>query len=72
MGGTVRVGRSKSGGILGGLLFAKEDGYIAVGSADAKILKTTEEEGVIVHEVDKLISPDVLWRYADQLRIPGF
>eukprot|EP00594_Rhizosolenia_setigera_P014926 CAMPEP_0178964574 /NCGR_PEP_ID=MMETSP0789-20121207/15757_1 /TAXON_ID=3005 /ORGANISM="Rhizosolenia setigera, Strain CCMP 1694" /LENGTH=249 /DNA_ID=CAMNT_0020649373 /DNA_START=35 /DNA_END=784 /DNA_ORIENTATION=- len=76
MGGKVRVGRSKSGGILGGLLFAKEDGYIAVGSADAKILKTetafTEEEGVIVHEVDKFISPDVLWRYADQLRIPGF
>jgi uncharacterized surface protein with fasciclin (FAS1) repeats len=25
-----------------------------------------------VHEVDGFISPDILWRYCDQLRIPGF
>jgi uncharacterized surface protein with fasciclin (FAS1) repeats len=25
-----------------------------------------------IHEVDGFISPDILWRYCDQLRIPGF
>ena len=25
----------------------------------------------VVHETDGFISPSVLWRYADQLRIPG-
>jgi len=68
IGGEVPVGRSKSGGFLG--LFAKEDGGIVVG-ANAKILKSYVVGKNVVHEVDKFISPDIIWRFADQLRIPG-
>lgn len=71
MGGEVAVGRSKSGGFLG--FGAKEDGDAVIGP-NAKIVKSYtlgDNEG-IVHEVDALISPELLWRYCDQLRIPGF
>lgn len=71
MGGEVAVGRSKSGGFLG--LGAKEDGDAVIGS-NARILKSYtlgDNEG-IVHEMDAFISPELLWRYCDQLRIPGF
>jgi hypothetical protein len=67
--GEVPVGRSKSGGFLG--LGATEDGDVVIGPA-AKILQSFNVEGSIVHEVDALISPQILWRYCDQLRIPGF
>merc|ERR1711935_381416 len=69
--GELRVGRSKSGGYLFGLIGAKEDGGIVVGN-DAKIVKSTSVNGgkCIVHEVDCLVSPELLWRYFDQLRIP--
>lgn len=67
--GEVPVGRSKSGGILG--WGAKEDGDIVIGP-EAKIVQSFNVEGSFVHEVDALISPLILWRYCDQLRIPGF
>jgi uncharacterized surface protein with fasciclin (FAS1) repeats len=67
--GEVPVGRSKSGGFLG--WGAKEDGDIVIGPG-AKIVQSFNVEGSIVHEVDALISPLILWRYCDQLRIPGF
>lgn len=67
--GEVPVGRSKSGGFLG--FGAKEDGDIVIGPG-AKIVQSFNVEGSFVHEVDALISPLILWRYCDQLRIPGF
>ncbi|CAJ1966589.1 unnamed protein product [Cylindrotheca closterium] len=69
MGGEIPVGRSKSGGFLG--FGAKEDGDIVVGPS-AKIVGSFAVKNSIVHEVDGLVSPEVLWRYCDQLRIPGF
>jgi uncharacterized surface protein with fasciclin (FAS1) repeats len=69
MGGEIPVGRSKSGGFLG--FGAKEDGDIVVGP-NAKIVGSFAVKDSIVHEVDGLVSPEVLWRYCDQLRIPGF
>ena len=68
-GGEVPVGRSKSGGFLG--IGAKEDGDVVIGP-DARIVKSYSIGKSIVHEVDALVSPVVLWRYCDQLRIPGF
>lgn len=69
MGGEVPVGRSKSGGLWG--FGAKEDGDIVIGPC-ARIIKSYKVERSYVHEVDTLISPVLLWRYFDQLRIPGF
>ncbi|OEU16202.1 hypothetical protein FRACYDRAFT_185730 [Fragilariopsis cylindrus CCMP1102] len=62
----IPVGRSKSGGFLG--WGAKEDGDIVIGP-DAKILQSFNVEGSFVHEVNDLVSPLLLWRYCDQLRI---
>lgn len=64
--GEVPVGRSKSGGFLG--FGAKEDGDIVIGP-EAKIVQSFNVEGSFVHEVSDLISPSLLWRYCDQLRI---
>jgi uncharacterized surface protein with fasciclin (FAS1) repeats len=69
LGGDVPVGRTKSGGLLG--WGAKEDGGVTVGP-DAKIVQSWNVGNCIVHEVDALVSPVILWRYCDQLRIPGF
>jgi uncharacterized surface protein with fasciclin (FAS1) repeats len=71
MGGEIPVGRSKSGGFFLGI-GAKEDGDVVIGP-DARIVKSYKVGGgSYVHEVDALISPVLLWRYCDQLRIPGF
>jgi uncharacterized surface protein with fasciclin (FAS1) repeats len=67
--GEVPVGRSKSGGFLG--FGAKEDGDIVVGPK-SKIVQSFLVQESMIHEMDGLVSPDVLWRYCDQLRIPGF
>ena len=69
-GGEVPVGRSKSGGFFLGI-GSKEDGDIVIGP-NARIVKSYKVDGSIVHETDNLISPAILWRYFDQLRIPGF
>lgn len=71
LGGEVPVGRSKSGGFLGTTLGAKDDGDIVIGPS-GKIVGSFQVEDCLVHEMDALISPLQLWRYADQLRIPGF
>jgi uncharacterized surface protein with fasciclin (FAS1) repeats len=70
LGGEVPVGRSKSGGFFLGI-GAREDGDVVIGP-NARIIKSFKIDGSIVHEVDALISPVILWRYMDQLRIPGF
>lgn len=67
--GEVPVGRSKSGGFLG--FGAKEDGDIVVGPK-AKIVQSFSVQDSMIHEMDGLVSPEVLWRFCDQLRIPGF
>lgn len=69
LGGEVPVGRSKSGGFLG--FGAKEDGEAVVGP-NARVVQSFSVGDSFVHEVDDLISPQILWRYCDQLRIPGF
>ena len=69
--GELRVGRSKSGGFLG--FGAKEDGGVVIGNNECRVVKSTSvgKKGV-VHEVDGFVAPDLIWRYFDQLRIPGF
>jgi len=64
--GEVPVGRSKSGGFFG--FGAKEDGDIVIGP-EAKIVQSYDVDGSFVHEMSDLISPTLLWRYCDQLRI---
>ena len=68
-GGEVPVRRSTSGGFFG--FGGKEDGGVSINGA--KVVQTVKigENGGLVHEVDDLISPRILWRYMDQLRIPG-
>lgn len=67
LGGVVDVGRSVSGGFFG--VGGKEDGGVTINGA--KVESTTVVGRCTIHEVDKLISPELLWRYMDQLRIPG-
>jgi len=67
MGGEVPIDRSVSGGFFG--VGGKEDGGVTLNGA--KVLKSVEVGNGIVHEMDNLISPKLLWRYLDQLRIPG-
>lgn len=81
LGGVVDVGRTVVGGFMG--IGGKEDGGTTVNGA--KVLQTLEvgSEDVnvssniniykkaFIHETDALISPEILWRYFDQLRIPG-
>ena len=43
-------------------------GDIVIGP-EAKIVQSFNVEGSFVHEVSDLISPSLLWRYCDQLRI---
>lgn len=65
--GEVPVERSISGGLFG--IGGKEDGGVTLNQA--KILRTASVGNGLVHEVDNLVSPNILWRYMDQLRIPG-
>ena len=67
VGGVVDVGRSRTGGFLG--IGAKEDGGTTVNGAN--VVQTLEFDDALIHEMDALISPELLWRFADQLRIPG-
>lgn len=70
-GGEVPAERSVSGGFLG--VGGKEDGSVTLNGA--KVVKSMEFADAtktgIIHEVDGFVSPSILWRYADQLRIPG-
>ena len=66
-GGVIDVERSISGGLFG--IGGKEDGGVTINGA--KVVGSTEVANGIVHEVDNFVSPNILWRYMDQLRIPG-
>ncbi len=67
LGGEIPIDRSRTGGFLG--VGGKEDGGVTINGA--KVVKTTDLGNGLVHEVDALVSPSILWRYMDQLRIPG-
>lgn len=67
LGGVIDVARSVTGGFMG--IGGKEDGGVTINGA--KILQTFQVDNCLVHEVDALVSPEILWRYVDQLRIPG-
>lgn len=67
-GDAIPVERGVSGGFFG--VGGKEDGSIRIGGA--KILDSLLlDNRHIIHRVDTLVSPSILWRYFDQLRIPG-
>ena len=67
IGGVVDVGRSVKGGFFG--IGGTEDGGVTIGGA--KVTASVDVDQCLIHEVDTLISPEILWRYCDQLRIPG-
>ena len=67
IGGEIPVDRSVSGGFFG--VGGKEDGGVTVNSA--KIVQSFELGSGVLHEVDDFVSPTTMWRYMDQLRIPG-
>ncbi|GKY92737.1 hypothetical protein MPSEU_000243700 [Mayamaea pseudoterrestris] len=67
VGGVVEVGRSVKGGFFG--IGGTEDGGVTL--SGAKVTTTVDIDKCLIHEVDALISPAILWRYCDQLRIPG-
>ena len=69
LGGEVMVDRSTTGGLFG-MFGAKEDGGVTLNGA--KVVRSLPlGQGGVLHEVDAFISPNILWRYMDQLRIPG-
>jgi uncharacterized surface protein with fasciclin (FAS1) repeats len=67
LGGEIPVDRSVSGGMFG--VGGKEDGGVLVN--EAKIIQSVEIGSGVLHEMEGLVSPNILWRYMDQLRIPG-
>jgi uncharacterized surface protein with fasciclin (FAS1) repeats len=67
LGGEIPVGRSTSGGFFG--IGGKEDGGVTINGAT--LVGSIYIGDCIVHEVDSLVSPQIIWRYMDQLRIPG-
>lgn len=67
LGGEIPVGRSTSGGFFG--VGGQQDGGVTINGA--KVVESIDIGNCIVHEVDTLISPQIIWRYMDQLRIPG-
>jgi uncharacterized surface protein with fasciclin (FAS1) repeats len=67
MGGEVPIERTVKGGFFG--FGGQEDGSTSVGGAN--VVESIPIGDGLVHEVDNLVSPKILWRYIDQLRIPG-
>jgi hypothetical protein len=47
----------------------QEDGGLLINKARAT--QTSQVGTGLVHEVETLVCPNVMWRYMDQLRIPG-
>jgi hypothetical protein len=64
------VERRKVGGFLGGIVGGgTEDGTFTVGGA--QVVQTISLGPSFIHATNGLVSPSILWRYCDQLRIPG-
>lgn len=67
VGGEVPIERSVQGGFFG--FGGTEDGSVRLNQA--RVLRSAYVGNGLVHEVDNLVSPSIMWRYMDQLRIPG-
>ena len=76
----VPVERSKpSGGNIFAMFMSQgnnpenDDGTVVLGSNNARITNSIylQNSNTLIHQIDALISPNILWRYCDQLRIPG-
>jgi uncharacterized surface protein with fasciclin (FAS1) repeats len=71
----VPIERNKVGGNIFDMISGntKDDGTVTIGSNNAHIINTIylQNCNCIIHQMDALISPNILWRYCDQLRIPG-
>ena len=67
LGGEIPVDRSTSGGFFG--VGGQEDGGVTINTA--RVVQSFELGTGIVHEVEGLVCPNIMWRYMDQLRIPG-
>lgn len=67
LGGEIPIERSRTGGFFG--VGGTEDGGVTINGA--KVVKTIDLDYGLVHEVDDLVNPSILFRYLDQLRIPG-
>ena len=65
--GVLSVGQTKVGDFFG--IGGEDDGGVTINGA--KIVKSFEVGSSIVHEVDKLVAPEVVWRFLDQTRLPG-
>jgi len=83
MGGEVPIGRFKKkteGGFFRSLVGKEKTVKDKDGKAKTEIVvgpegtikRSIKVGNAIIHETDGLVSPYVLWRYCDQLRIPGF
>ena len=74
-GGVITLGGEIPTFLVGGGLFGfmgggdKGDGTVTINGA--KLLRSFTIGNSVVHEVDALVSPKILWRYTDQLKIPG-
>jgi len=67
VGGEVPIERATTGGFFG--IGGTEDGSVTLNKAN--VLRSGYVGNGLVHEVDNLVSPNILWRFMDQLRIPG-
>ena len=67
LGGDIPVDRSTSGGFAG--IGGKEDGGVLVNGN--KVIQSIDVGPGVIHEVEGLVVPQIVWRYMDQLRIPG-
>lgn len=65
--GVLSVGQTKVGDFFG--IGGEDDGGVTINGA--KIVKSFEVGSSIVHEVDKLVAPEVVWGYLDQTKLPG-
>jgi uncharacterized surface protein with fasciclin (FAS1) repeats len=65
--GEIPVERSTTGGMFG--MGGQEDGGVLINKARAT--QTWQVGTGLVHEVEGLVCPNIMWRYMDQLRIPG-
>jgi uncharacterized surface protein with fasciclin (FAS1) repeats len=67
VGGKLTIGQSTSGGFFG--FGGQQDGGVKINGAE--IVASYEVGNSLVHEMDKLVNPQLLWGFMDQLRIPG-
>lgn len=68
-GNVVPIERGVTGGLFG--IGGQEDGSVTLGGRAKVVDSVFVQPNQVVHCVDDMVSPSALWRYCDQLRIPG-